>query len=135
MGTNYYFHPPLKNVCEHCGRGDSAGEEDPVLHIGKSSAGWCFSLHIYPELNLRTFDDWQHKLTQPGVVVRDEYGDPVRVEHLLETITARSWPSMRVVRNGEAVLVGPNGLRRHPLDSHCVGHGEGTWDYLVGEFC
>jgi hypothetical protein len=134
MSTNYYFHPPPKNVCEHCGRGDSAGEEDPVLHIGKSSAGWCFSLHIYPELNLRTLNDWKSKLEQPGVVVLDSDDRIVSVAWLLETITARSWFG-EDGGNGEPVLMGPKGLRRHPLDRHCVGHGEGTWDYLVGEFC
>ena len=52
MGTNYYLHRPRTNECEHCGRADEA----PPLHIGKSSSGWCFSLHV------RRADDPEHVL-------------------------------------------------------------------------
>src|SRR5450631_1105933 len=37
MGTNYYLQLP---GCDHCNR---AGDR---LHIGKSSGGWCFALHV-----------------------------------------------------------------------------------------
>lgn len=50
MGTNYYLH--TKPDCECCGRGFEP------LHIGKSSGGWCFSLHVMPEDNINTLDDW-----------------------------------------------------------------------------
>lgn len=30
---------------------------------------------------------------------------------------------------------GPNGLLRHKIDGkHCISHGQGTWDCIVGEF-
>ena len=30
---------------------------------------------------------------------------------------------------------GPNGLVRAKINGvHCIGHGEGTWDYITGEF-
>jgi len=30
---------------------------------------------------------------------------------------------------------GPDGLARHKVnDGHCIGHGEGTWDLIIGEF-
>ena len=44
MGTNYYLHK--KPPCEAC------GHEPAPLHIGKSSGGWCFSLHVIPEIAL-----------------------------------------------------------------------------------
>ena len=37
MGTNYYLET---DACDKCGRGDGP------LHIGNSSAGWCFALHV-----------------------------------------------------------------------------------------
>lgn len=113
MGTNYYLHtePP----CECCGK--PRGEE---LHIGKSSGGWCFSLHVIPEDSINTLDDWQHLFSKPGTYIRNEYGERVTVEQMLKTITERSWR---------------NGLSRHQIDGKfCLGHGEGTWDYIAGEF-
>lgn len=135
MGTNYYYyHPPLRNVCEHCGRGDPA---EPPLHIGKSSAGWCFSLHVYPQDGIRSLEDWQQKLQLPGVVVRNGYDEIVTVQELLATITERSSPNAKSpqwLRANDATL-GPLGLARHKIDGrYVVGHGEGTWDYLIGEF-
>lgn len=30
---------------------------------------------------------------------------------------------------------GPQGLLRRQIDGvHCIGHGDGTWDYCIGEF-
>ena len=40
MGTNYYLS---SKPCSCCGRKDSQ------RHIGKSSAGWVFALHVYPD--------------------------------------------------------------------------------------
>lgn len=136
MGTNYYCYSPLKNVCEHCGRGDKS-EESP-LHIGKSSAGWCFSLHIHPELGIHNLEGWKEHLAQPGFTVRDEYGDPVSVEDLLKTITERKGRGPRDSEwlEDNRAEEGPNGLARHRIDGrYVVGHGEGTWDHLVGKFC
>lgn len=114
MGTNYYLHtePP----CECCGK--PRGEE---LHIGKSSGGWCFSLHVIPDDSINTLDDWRHLFSKPGSYIRNEYGERVTVDQMLKTITERSW-------RGEFP-------QRHELDGrHCIGHGDGTWDYITGEF-
>jgi len=114
MGTNYYLHtePP----CECCGK--PRGEE---LHIGKSSGGWCFALHVVPEDSINTLDDWRALWTQPGSSIRNEYGEKVTREEMERVITQRRWrdgmPSRHVVDGG-----------------HCLGHGDGTWDYITGEF-
>jgi hypothetical protein len=146
MGTNYYLHP--RADCECCGR-----PFEP-LHIGKSSRGWCFSLHVVPEEGINSLDDWRKHWNQPGAVIRDEYGDTVPIEKMESSITKRgrsgpdaSWdrfgsgsPFSRYVNeehfhfhnNSER---GPNFLLRHKVDGrHCIGHGPGTYDYIVGEF-
>ena len=113
MGTNYYLHQ--KPDCECCGR-----PFEP-LHIGKSSGGWCFTLHVMPEDNINTLDDWKFLWDQPGTYIRNEYGEKVTPEEMLKIITNRTW-------KGEFP-------RRHELDgAHCIGHGEGHWDYILGEF-
>ena len=112
MGTNYYLH---KNPCDKCGRGD----DEDRLHIGKSSAGWCFSLHVIPASGINTLDDWKREF-EAGEI-RDEYGERFDATSLLVIITDRDWP-------------GNKNPKRHPIDNFCIGHGPGTYDYMVGEF-
>lgn len=133
MGMNFYLH---RNACEHCGRGD-----EPI-HIGKSSAGWCFSLHVMPEEGIATLTDWMAKWVEPGAVIKDECGVTLTANEMLERITNRSWVGFD---KGDAAKEaefhrmnkserGPNGLLRHRLSRRCIGHGDGTWDYIVGDF-
>lgn len=83
--------------------------------------------------------DWLEIFKAPGSVIKDEYGDVVSVTEMVRTITRRSWDGRvekpdRWFRENHAEP-GPNGLARHAVNEwHCIGHGEGTWDYLVGEF-
>lgn len=137
MGTNYYLHG---KVCAHCGRG-----EDP-LHIGKSSGGWCFGLHVIPEKEINSLEDWKMEwVKDPASVIRDEYGNNLTPEEMLLIITKRtgnrngdkipfsydSWESFHRENHSSP---GPNGLVRHAIGDYCVGHGEGTWDLIPGEF-
>ena len=62
MGTNYY----LTEDCECCGRAF------PDLHIGKSSGGWCFSLHVIPSEGLNSLDEWESRFSCG--VITNEYG-------------------------------------------------------------
>lgn len=126
MGTNYYAIPKVTDklktklkqlIDDECF--EQLEYELPYeLHIGKSSAGWCFSLHVIPEKGLNNLDDWVEFLTKCNI--RDEYGKKIKIRDLLNTITKRSHPQ---------------GLLRHELNKyHCVGHGEGTYDYIIGDF-
>lgn len=65
MGTNYYLEP--KPPCQCCGR------PFEQLHIGKSSAGWCFALHVIPERGIKDLDDWVRIWSQPEARIVDEY--------------------------------------------------------------
>ena len=112
MGTNYYLYQ--KPDCETCGR------PHPALHIGKSSAGWCFSLHVVPEDRIECLDDWRHLWTQPGALIRNEYDERISPGEMESIITEREHPC---------------GLLRHEIDGrHCLSHGPGTWDHIAGEF-
>lgn len=134
MGTNYYAIE-TKNVCDHCGRGDEVSR----IHIGKSSYGWCFGLHVgsaaEPEVP-RSLDEWKVFLAKDGVRIEDEYDTEVTVEQMENIITQRKHPqpaSLDWMYSNHAVP-GPNGLARHALDQFCTAHGEGTYDLLIGYF-
>jgi hypothetical protein len=131
MGTNYYWYE--KPNCDCCGRG-----YEPI-HIGKSSGGWCFSLHIVPEMNINTLEDWKFAWVKDGSWIEDEYNKIISPFEMRSIITERSWNPKKLPDDlwyeECCAEPGPNGLARHKIDGRiCVGHGEGTWDYLQGEF-
>jgi len=140
MGTNFYYHSEL-DVCPSCGH--IRGKKQ---HIGKSSGGWCFALHVDEEAGVTTLAQLQNILIRPDITIEDEYGHVVSYTRMMQIIMDRSHPVREFVpdrwysskeeflRKNNAVD-GPNGLFRHAIDGvHCVGHGEGTWDYITGEF-
>jgi len=106
MGTNFYW---IKNKCDHC------GHSPEHRHIGKSSTGWCFALHVIPEEGINSLEDWLVRLAAEGSIV-DEYDEPITLEDLIRIITQRD-----------------NNRKRHEDDS-CIDHGSGTWDLIKGNF-
>lgn len=136
MGTNYYHEPvPCPHPCAHC---NMDGES---LHIGKSSVGWCFSLHVIPEEGIHNLEDWKRRFAKGGRIV-NEYGDKVSSVDMVTIITNRSgcW-GQRTDHSAESrfheangSMRGPRGLLRHKLDDRCIAHGTGTWDCITGSF-
>ena len=132
MGTNYYYTE--KQPCQCCER------EYPSLHIGKSSGGWCFALHVDDEI--KNLSDWLEKFNQDGSFITNEYGDRVTKEEMIDIITNRSIknPNPKYAWSDNDYRInhaekGPNGLARSLVDGrHCIGWGEGTYDYITGEF-
>lgn len=138
MGTNYYIE--AESPCEKCGRSFEQ------KHIGKSSCGWVFRLHVYPDEGINDLADWEKAWA--GKVIVDEYGEQITETQMLEIVTKRSMPAESRerppftykswadfhARNG-SVEDGPNNLLRSQIDGqHTIGHGAGTWDLCVGEF-
>lgn len=143
MGTNYYFHE--RPDCTCCGR-----PYEP-LHIGKSSAGWCFALHVIPEEGIHDLPDWIGRWwARPDSVIRNEYGEVVGADKMEAIIKARgrntdwdsAWWAQGDYYSSEDHFHrmnqsqrGPKGLLRATIDGrHCIGHGAGTWDLITGEF-
>lgn len=124
MGTNYYAVIG-GHKCSECGE----VHKEERLHIGKSSAGWCFSLAVYraeydDPTHPKDWGEWLAMLKRPDVVIANEYGDTVALEEFVKTVTERSW-------------LGDGGLLRH--DPHerygnTYGPGEGTYDYCKPGF-
>jgi hypothetical protein len=147
MGTNYYLHQRT---------GLPEPDHEIVLHIGKSSTGWCFSVHVMPERGINDLQDWVTLIEQraSAAVIKDEYGEELQLQELLNIITDRR-RSVSIkdsftrgkeqgfyqhvddveqwLRLNRAVR-GPNNLMRHALGGTIVRHGSGTWDCIVGDF-
>lgn len=142
MGTNYYLKLGHEERCPTCG----ASKAPEQLHIGKSSMGWVFSLHIIPELGIHDLADWARRWSQIGWIIEDEYGRVVAPEEMMKIIAERagderiwdeppwrhnSWESFHAQNQSEQ---GPKGLIRSRIGRHCVGHGAGTWSLFTGEY-
>lgn len=138
MGTNYYA------ITDHRPHGNKSDER---IHIGKSSGRWCFSLHVFPNEGISTLKDWQAIWNNPNINIIDSYNKPISANEMNEIITERWWKrnkkfSASEFYNSEQEFLqmndaewGPKGLLRHRIDGkHCIGHGEGTWDLIIGEF-
>lgn len=130
MGTNYYYYK--EPICKKCLR------EHGRMHIGKSSGGWCFGLHIYPP-DVNNLNDWIDLFNISDSYIRNEYGEVITKEEMIDIITERKWDNRARLTTEflkqNSATIGPNNLlRRKILPNHCIGHGEGTWDYLIGEF-
>lgn len=146
MGINYYWIP--RSACDYCER------KYPKVHIGKSSYGWHFSLHIFgkDELHedvkpffahdIECLDDWQEvwsPLTRnKGGIIIDEDEEIITPSRMIHIITKRKGDNQRLKDDyiGNNAELGLNNLLRHKIDDiSCVGHGSGTWDYIRGNFC
>ena len=127
MGTNYYLES--KPPCSCCGR----PYED--RHIGKSSVGWCFALHVYPEEGIQDLKDWEPILRADGAVIRDEYGNLYTPYQMLAVIRDRNRGNLTFDFRKIEGEPGPNNLARNHINGcSCIAHGEGTWDCCVGDF-
>ena len=142
MGTNYYLKTTDKTeTCPHCNQ-----PMPSKLHIGKSSAGWCFSLHIIPEKGINNLEDWKNLWDKPNHYINNEYGEIISPRDMQDIIEirkgkmpfdSRDWYSYRNEDNFHERNYserGPNNLLRQKIGRYCQSHGNGTWDNILGDF-
>ena len=110
MGTNYEV---ATKACPTCGHYE-------ILHIGKSSGGWCFALHVFPgQSHLpQNLEDWKRLWEQEGNVITNEYGEQLTPRQMEGIVLREKW-------------VGAETFRRR---DDCVAHGDGLYDLIEGEF-
>jgi len=70
---------------------DLRGTEE-FIHIGKSSLGWCFSLHVVPEFGINTYEDWVRMFIDPDRIIISEYNEVIPYTKMISIITARARP-------------------------------------------
>lgn len=130
MSTNYYLQ-----------------QDEKQIHIGKSSVGWCFGLHVYPDQNINDLKDWIELFKK--YPIKNEYKDNIKSRDMQSIIVDRcrhkNWDSdwwdvsghyksEKDFHRQNYSQRGPRGLLRHQLGEFCIRHGVGTWDCLVGDF-
>jgi hypothetical protein len=134
MGCNYYFH---KNVCEHCGRAEE------IIHIGKSSCGWCFTLHVGDEFDNipHSLEEWKKLLNSPNSRIKNEYGKEIPYDELMSIILDRKGNKEFDFSREEDVdlqknhaIRGPNNLWRHNPEISFGNGGKLPYDLVQGEF-
>jgi len=137
MSTEYFLNI---NVCACCG---SAKEK---LLIGSASFGWYFALVSYSDENMpKTLADWEELFSRPGNEIRNEYGDDLSREDMLNIIkngSADISPEERFaggitskyisldayLKLNQAEIGGRNLLMRK-IDSYCMAHGPDNLPY------
>jgi len=131
MGTNYYL---TATVCPCCKQPTAENK-----HIGKSSAGWVFALHVYPEEGINDLPDWKEKWSADGATITDEYGKIITPAEMFDVVMARygardrkdqddSWYACNGAERG------PYRLARAKIGRHCIAHGLGTYSCHTGDF-
>ena len=127
MGTNYYFH--TEDPCPTCGH----NANEPI-HIGKSSTGWCFSLHVYPKTGLpENLIEWINLFDCDGSsIIKDENEVRITIKEMIAVILCR-W-RFGGGYSSEGAVQGPLNLLRRRRDQGCIEHGCGTYDLVVGDF-
>lgn len=110
MGTNYYLSKDGPPPCPTCGHSMAKEERH---HIGKSSSGWNFALHVMP--GTRTLEAWERAWALPGYRIENEYGDTLTPEQMLKVIKDRPPARLGRPQQGDA-------------------YGGPTWDLVEGEF-
>ena len=110
MGTNFYMKVAIDslNNCE-------------LHHIGKRSAGWCFSLHAIPSHNLMDLGSWTAFLMSDDVVrIFDEYENDY------------TWAEMtQIIIDDKTYNDRPP--HRHSGE-HLLSTGEEHYDVMLGHF-
>ena len=121
MSVNFYLesNEPV-HQCHECGTKSVIHE---IFHIGKSSSGWMFALHVEPDRESWPVDWWSWK---SFIIAREK-------THRI----ANEYNEIFTVQEFEQIVINRLGidLARHTVDAQfCVGWGDGTYDLIVGEF-
>ena len=114
MGMNYYA---WQDICKCCGK------PEHNLHIGKSSWGWKFALHVIEyDQELRGLDEWKAFLKRDDVVIKDEDNEVLTYDMMIDIIMNRDHHKT----DGE--LRDSTGYDGH-------NYGGDTYDLVEGDFC
>lgn len=147
MGTSYYLYLKsdyeiIRNYFKTRNNNNlfNIGEYDLLsfirINIGKSSSGWKFCLHIYPNHNINSFKDWHDILKIDEYMIVDEYNNVISLNEMINIITKKP----KVYKKEDAgkiidnqYIVSEVGLLQHSYKGFIVVENE-TYDYLICDY-
>ena len=135
MGTNYYCSTGRKLEVEcDCGFTHIV---DEVLHIGKNSYGWKFTLHEIDEKGLVDYTTWLEVLKK-SPRIWDEYNETVSLDEMKKTILKKGKRKLtKTEKERMEELAKTSG---YVLDRSCWLFGgeregkDGNYTMMTGEF-
>ena len=143
MGTSYYLYLKCNyDVINNLIKNDKLFNIDKYdllscirIKIGKNSAGWKFCLHIYPLLNINTFEDWKDIFKNEKFIIVDEYNEVIPINEMINIISKKE-KFYKKEDTGKTIntkyIISEVGLLKHSLPGFKVIENE-TYDYLICE--
>lgn len=143
MGTSYYLYLKCNyDVINNLIKNDKLFNIDKYdllscirIKIGKNSAGWKFCLHIYPLLNINTFEDWKDIFKNEKFIIIDEYNKVIPINEMINIISKKE-RFYKKEDTGKAIdtkyIISEVGLLKHSFPGFKVIENE-IYDYLICE--
>ena len=143
MGTSYYLYLKCNyDVINNLIKNDKLFNIDKYdllscirIKIGKNSAGWKFCLHIYPLLNINTFEDWKDIFKNEKFIIIDEYNKVIPINEMINIISKKE-RFYKKEDTGKTIdtkyIISEVGLLKHFFPGFKVIENE-TYDYLICE--
>lgn len=95
-----------------------------VLHIGKSSFGWHFSLCIYPTIGINNLEDWKKVWSSGSCKIYTEYDEEISEEEIMSYIVDRQYPGEK----DEAKILKHN---NDMAEKEGIGHRFSTYEQYM----
>ena len=141
MGTNYYLYlksnyDVINNHICNC-EVFNIDKYDLLscirIKIGKNSAGWKFCLHIYPLLNINTFEDWKDIFKNEKLIIVNEYNEVISTIEMINIISKKERfykkeDTGKIIDN--KYVISEVGLLKHSFPGFKVVENE-TYDYFI----
>ena len=128
MGTNYYIKVDEEQMDNPILEDIWYDKSARLVHFGKQSAGWVFTLHVYPELGIMNLDDM--------VELLDEVGEWQWVSGTWTSCLINEYEEVtsEMVMMDNLLSAPKHDVNRCPIDyKHCIGHGKYA-DYVIGNW-
>ena len=143
MGTSYYLYLKCNyDVINNLIKNDKLINIDKYdllscirIKIGKNSAGWKFCLHIYPLLNINTFEDWKDIFKNEKFIIVNEYNKVIPINEMINIISKKEM-FYKKEDTGKTIdtkyIISEVGLLKHSFPGFKVIENE-TYDYFICE--
>lgn len=136
INNGYIWHNQFYNTLE-----DLAKDYYEEIHVGKSSAGWVFLLHIHPDKNIYSLEDYCNIWYDPNIALYNEYDELISPKQLEHTICDRALEDDRLTqaeikqfcKENQCRYDASYGLFRYDLDEFTIPTSK-SYDITTKDF-